>query len=63
MALTGGHLAGRKKAINLILAGFDPVAVDAVGSQLLGHEPGWVHYLTLAEGRLGSMRDIQIVTA
>ena len=47
----------------MILAGFDPVAVDAVGSQLLGHEPGWVHYLTFAEGRLGSMKDIQIVTA
>ncbi len=61
VALTGGHLAGKKKAVNLILAGFDPVAVDAVGSQLLGHEPGWVHYLTLAEGRLGTMKDIEIV--
>jgi uncharacterized protein (DUF362 family) len=63
VALTGGHLSGKKKAVNLILAGFDPVAVDAVGSQLLGHEPGWVHYLTAAEGRLGTMKDIQIVTA
>jgi uncharacterized protein (DUF362 family) len=63
VALTGGHLAGKKKQVNLILAGFDPVAVDAVGSQLLGHEPGWVHYLTLAEGRLGTMKDIEIVTA
>ena len=62
VALTGGHLAGKKKAVNLILAGFDPVAVDAVGSQLLGHEPGWVHYLTAAEGRLGTMKDIEIVT-
>jgi uncharacterized protein (DUF362 family) len=63
VALTGGHLGGKKKAVNLILAGFDPVAVDAVGSQLLGHEPGWVHYLTAAEGRLGTMRDIEIVTS
>jgi uncharacterized protein (DUF362 family) len=62
VALTGGHLAGKKKAIGLILAGFDPVAVDAVGSQLLGHEPGWVHYLTAAEGRLGTMKDTEIVT-
>jgi uncharacterized protein (DUF362 family) len=62
VALTGGHLAGKKKAINLILAGFDPVAVDAVGSELLGHDPGWVHYLTLAEGRLGTMKNIEIVT-
>jgi uncharacterized protein (DUF362 family) len=63
VALTGGHLAGKKKAVNLILAGFDPVAVDAVGSQLLGHEPGWVHYLTAAEGHLGTMKDTEIVTA
>lgn len=62
VALTGGHLAGKKKAVGLILASFDCVAVDAVGSQLLGHEPGWVHYLTAAEGRLGSMRDIEILT-
>jgi uncharacterized protein (DUF362 family) len=63
VALTGNHLAGRKKAVNRILAGFDPVAVDAVGSELLGHDPGWVHYLTSAEGRLGSMQNIEIVTA
>jgi uncharacterized protein (DUF362 family) len=62
VALTGGHLTGKKKVISLILAGFDPVAVDAVGSQLLGHEPGWVHYLTAAEGRLGTMKDIQLLT-
>jgi uncharacterized protein (DUF362 family) len=63
VALTGGHLSGRKRRLNLILAGFDCVAVDAVGSQLLGHDPGWVHYLTAAEGRLGSMRNIEILTA
>jgi len=62
VALTGSHLSGKKKHVNLILAGFDPVAVDAVGSELLGHDPGWVHYLTTAEGRLGSRRDIQIAT-
>jgi len=63
VALQGGHLSGQKKHIGLILAGFDPVAVDTIGSQLLGHDPGWVHYLTLAEGRLGSMRDIELLTA
>ena len=62
VALQGGHLSGQKKHIGLILAGFDPVAVDAVGSQLLGHDPGWIHYLTLAEGRLGSMRDIEVIS-
>ena len=63
VALQGGHLSGQKKHIGLILAGFDPVAVDAVGSQLLGHDPGWIHYLTLAEGRLGSMQEIELLTA
>ncbi|RPJ32856.1 MAG: DUF362 domain-containing protein [Planctomycetaceae bacterium] len=62
VALQGGHLSGRKKHIGLILAGFDPVAVDTIGSELLGHDPGWVHYLTSAEGRLGSMRSIELVT-
>ena len=62
VALTGSHLSGRKKPVNLILAGFDPVAVDAVGSELLGHDPAWVHYLTSAEGRLGSMKNIEILT-
>jgi uncharacterized protein (DUF362 family) len=61
VALQGGHLSGRKRHVGLVLAGIDPVAVDAVGSRLLGHEPEWVHYLTLAEGRLGSMRDIEII--
>jgi uncharacterized protein (DUF362 family) len=63
VALQGGHLSGRKKHLGLILAGFDPVAVDAVGSQLLGHDPGWIHYLTAAEARLGSMQDINLLTA
>jgi uncharacterized protein (DUF362 family) len=63
VALTGGHLAGKKKHVGVILAGFDPVAVDTVGSRLLGHEPEWVHYLTLAEGRLGSRKDLELVTA
>jgi uncharacterized protein (DUF362 family) len=63
VALQGGHLSGRKKHLGLILAAFDPVAIDAVGSELLGHDPGWIHYLTSAEGRLGSMRDIDLVTS
>jgi uncharacterized protein (DUF362 family) len=63
VALQGGHLSGRKKHLGLILAGLDPVAVDTVGSELLGHDPGWVHYLTSADPRLGSMRDIELLTA
>jgi len=61
VALKGSHLAGSKKEIDLILAGFDPVAVDAVGSRLLGHDPQWISYLTLAEGRLGTMQNIEVV--
>ncbi len=63
VALQGGHLSGRKKHVGLILASVDPVAVDTIGSELLGHDPGWVHYLTSSEGRLGSMRNIELLTA
>jgi uncharacterized protein (DUF362 family) len=61
VALKGMHLAGTPKKIGLILAGFDPVAVDTVGSKLLGHNPKKLPYLTLANGLLGSMDDIEIV--
>ncbi len=61
VALAGMHLAGRHKSIGLILAGFDPVAVDTLGSKLLGHNPKKLSYLTLANGRLGSMDDIEII--
>jgi len=61
VALKGMHLAGRHKNIGLILAGFDPVAVDTLGSTLLGHNPKKSDYLTLANGRLGSMENIEIL--
>ncbi len=61
VALKGMHLAGKHKNIGLILAGFDPVAVDTLGSKLLGHNPKKLAYLTLANGRLGSMDDIEII--
>lgn len=61
VGLTGMHLAGKKKKIGLILAGFDPVAVDTIGSELLGHDPRRLPYLTLADGLLGSMHDIQVL--
>lgn len=61
VALKGMHLAGKHKNIGLILAGFDPVAVDTLGSKLLGHNPKKLAYLTLANGRLGSMADIEII--
>ena len=61
-ALTGSHLSGKVKKTGVILAGFDPVSVDAVGSELLGHKAGKVKYLQLADGLLGSMKDIEVLT-
>jgi len=61
VALKGMHLAGEHKKIGLILAGFDAVAVDAVGSELLGHNPKQLEYLQLANGLLGNMDNIEIL--
>ncbi len=61
VALKGTHLTGKQKTLDIILAGFDPVAVDALGSELLGHNPNRLEYLTLANGLLGSMENIEIV--
>jgi len=54
-ALTGMHLAGTPKRLNTIIAGIDAVAVDALGSRLLGHNPDTIAYLQLANGKLGNM--------
>jgi uncharacterized protein (DUF362 family) len=62
-ALQGMHLSGTPLSLNTILASFDPVAVDAVGSEMMGHEPTSIEYLTLANGRLGSMDAIDILSA
>ncbi|MFC1671541.1 DUF362 domain-containing protein [Planctomycetota bacterium] len=50
-ALAGMHLHGTPKNLGLILAGFDPVAVDAAGSRLMGHDPDTIEYLMLARSR------------
>ncbi len=63
VALAGMHLCGTKKKLGLILASFDPVAVDALGSKLLGHDPQNLPYLTLADGRLGDMDHLEILDA
>ena len=63
VALKGMHLSGTKKKVGLILAGFDPVAVDTLGSELLGHDPRRLPYLTLADSLLGSMDDIEVLQA
>jgi len=61
VVLRGMHLAGEKIPLGLILAGFDPVATDTVAAALLGHDPNNLPYLTLADGHLGSMKNIQIL--
>jgi len=61
VALSGTHLSGTRRNLGLILASFDPVAVDAVGSALLGHDPKSIQYLTLADGLLGSLENIEIL--
>jgi uncharacterized protein (DUF362 family) len=61
VALAGMHLSGTPRKLGVILASFDPVAVDAVGSELLGHDPRKIDYLKLANGVLGSMDDIRVV--
>ena len=60
-ALTGMHLSGTPRSLDLILASFDPVAVDALGSALLGHDPRTLDYLRMADGALGSLDDQDIV--
>jgi uncharacterized protein (DUF362 family) len=55
VALAGMHLAGTPRKLGRILAGSDPVAVDAAASRLLGHEAREIEYLCLADGRLGSL--------
>jgi len=62
LALQGMHLSGTPRQLNTILAGFDPVAVDAVGSKMLGHNPKDLKYLRLAHGIIGDMENIEIVT-
>jgi len=60
VALSGMHLSGTARKLGVILAGFDPVAVDAVGSRMLGHEPADIEYLTLGNGVLGDMAEIEL---
>jgi len=62
VALRGMHLSGRHDKMDLILAGFDPVAVDTIGSKLLGHNPRKMPYLALSHGLHGSMNNIEILS-
>jgi len=61
VALSGMHLSGKENRLGVILAGSDAVAVDAVGSRLLGHNPRKIEYLRLANGVLGDMDDVHVL--
>lgn len=51
-----GPANGNAVLMNVVLAGFDPVAVDAVGTTLMGIDPGEVlHLLKAQELELGSI--------
>jgi len=45
----GHELAGKPVEMNLVIAGTDPVAVDAVGTAVMGFDPKNVKHLRLAE--------------
>jgi uncharacterized protein (DUF362 family) len=62
VALKGSHLWGTNTNLGFIIASFDPVAADAVGSRLLGHDPGKIEYLALSNGLLGDMDKIEVVS-
>jgi len=50
----GHELAGRSVEMNLVIAGLDPVAVDAVGAAVMGVNPEKVEHIILAaKKRLG----------
>lgn len=53
----GHETSGNPVEMNLVIAGTDPVAVDAVGSAVMGIEPTEVKHLVLAEKKgLGACR-------
>lgn len=63
VAMAGSHLSGTPTRLGVILASADPVAVDAVASRLLGHDPRRIQHLRLANGLLGDMDNIQVIEA
>jgi uncharacterized protein (DUF362 family) len=61
VALAGMHLSGTEKKLNKIIAGADCVAVDAVASEMLGHNALDIEYLNLSDGLLGDLKNINFV--
>ena len=61
LVLRGSHLSGTAERVDRILAGVDPVAVDAEAAGLLGHEVESIKYLRLANGLVGTCENVKIV--
>lgn len=60
----GHETSGNPVEMNLVVAGTDPVAVDAVGAAIMGVQPTEVKHLVLAEKKgLGTCRikDIEVI--
>jgi len=60
----GDEMSGNPVEMNLIIAGTDPVAVDAIGAAVMGIQPTDVKHLVLAEKKgLGTcnLKDITVV--
>lgn len=47
VGMLGSHLTGKVRKFNVIIAGYDPVAVDTVGARILGHNQ--VRHITMCE--------------
>lgn len=63
LVLTGAHLSGVAKKCGYIIAGQDPVAVDATAAGLLDYDPTKIKYLRLANGVLGSYDNLELLQA
>lgn len=59
-------IGGTPVEFNTVVAGFDPVAVDAVGSYLMGFDPMEIRHIVFAQNRrigLAKMDQIEVVGA
>jgi uncharacterized protein (DUF362 family) len=60
----GGELGGTPVRMDIVIAGADPLAVDAIGAAIMGIEPSEVDYIRLAERRklgAGSLDGINVL--
>jgi uncharacterized protein (DUF362 family) len=66
MASEGDECAGRPVRMDLLIAGTDPVAVDTVGSAVIGYGPDEAEYLRYAAQKglgVSDLGDIEVVGA